>query len=31
MQKGPEYFVEAANMVLHRTRNVRFAWLEAEI
>ena len=23
-QKGPEYFVEAANMVLHRTRNVRF-------
>ena len=24
MQKGPEYFVEAANMVLHRTRNVRF-------
>ena len=24
MQKGPEYFVEAANLVLHRTRNVRF-------
>ncbi len=24
MQKGPEYFVEAAAMVLHRTRNVRF-------
>ena len=24
MQKGPEYFVEAANMVLQRTRNVRF-------
>ena len=24
MQKGPEYFVEAANMVLHRTHNVRF-------
>ena len=24
MQKGPEYFIEAANMVLHRTRNVRF-------
>ena len=24
MQKGPEYFVEAANMVLRRTRNVRF-------
>ena len=24
MQKGPEYFVEAANMVLHRTQNVRF-------
>lgn len=24
MQKGPEYFVEAANMVLHRTRHVRF-------
>lgn len=24
MQKGPEYFVEAANMVLHRTNNVRF-------
>ena len=24
MQKGPEYFVEAANMVLHRTRNVGF-------
>ena len=24
MQKGPEYFVEAANMVLHRTRNIRF-------
>ena len=23
-QKGPEYFVEAAAMVLHRTRNVRF-------
>ena len=24
MQKGPEYFVEAANLVLQRTRNVRF-------
>ena len=24
MQKGPEYFVEAAAMVLHRTRNIRF-------
>ena len=24
MQKGPEYFVEAANMVLRRTSNVRF-------
>ena len=24
MQKGPEYFVEAANMVLHRTRHIRF-------
>ncbi len=24
MQKGPEYFVEAANIVLHRTHNVRF-------
>lgn len=24
MQKGPEYFVEAAAMVLHRTKNVRF-------
>lgn len=24
MQKGPEYFVEAAAMVLHRSRNVRF-------
>ena len=24
MQKGPEYFVEAANLVLHRTRNIRF-------
>ena len=24
MQKGPEYFVEAASMVLHRTRNIRF-------
>ena len=24
MQKGPEYFVEAASLVLHRTRNVRF-------
>ena len=24
MQKGPEYFVEAANMVIRRTRNVRF-------
>ena len=24
MQKGPEYFVEAANMVLHRMGNVRF-------
>lgn len=24
MQKGPEYFVEAASLVLHRTHNVRF-------
>ena len=24
MQKGPEYFVEAAAMVLKRTRNIRF-------
>lgn len=24
MQKGPEYFVEAASMVLKRTRNIRF-------
>ena len=24
MQKGPEYFVEAANMVLQRTNNIRF-------
>jgi len=24
MQKGPEYFVEAAAMVLHRTKNIRF-------
>jgi len=24
MQKGPEYFVEAAALVLHRTRNIRF-------
>lgn len=24
MQKGPEYFVEAASMVLHKTHNVRF-------
>ena len=24
VQKGPEYFVEAAAMVLHRTRNIRF-------
>ena len=24
MQKGPEYFIEAAKMVLDRTRNVRF-------
>lgn len=24
MQKGPEYFVEAAAKVLHRTRNIRF-------
>jgi glycosyltransferase involved in cell wall biosynthesis len=24
MQKGPEYFVEAATMVLHRTKNIRF-------
>jgi len=24
MQKGPEYFVEAASMVLHRTKNIRF-------
>ncbi len=24
MQKGPEYFVEAANMVLQRTRHIRF-------
>jgi glycosyltransferase involved in cell wall biosynthesis len=26
MQKGPEYFVEAANMVLQRTRNIRFCF-----
>lgn len=26
MQKGPEYFVEAANMVLKRTHNVRFCF-----
>lgn len=26
MQKGPEYFVEAANMVLKRTKNVRFCF-----
>ena len=24
MQKGPEYFVEAASMVLQRTHNIRF-------
>ena len=24
MQKGPEYFVEAASLVLHKTHNVRF-------
>lgn len=24
MQKGPEYFVEAANMVIRRTKHVRF-------
>ena len=24
MQKGPEYFVEAASMVVHKTHNVRF-------
>ena len=24
MQKGPEYFVEAASMVLHKTHNIRF-------
>ena len=24
MQKGPEYFVEAAALVLQRTRNIRF-------
>jgi glycosyltransferase involved in cell wall biosynthesis len=24
MQKGPEYFIEAANLVLHRTHNIRF-------
>ena len=24
MQKGPEYFIEAANKVLQRTKNVRF-------
>lgn len=24
MQKGPEYFVEAASLVLHRTQNIRF-------
>ena len=24
MQKGPEYFVEAAALVLRRTRNIRF-------
>ena len=28
MQKGPEYFVEAANMVLQRTRNIRFCFAE---
>ena len=26
MQKGPEYFVEAANMVLRRTQNIRFCF-----
>lgn len=26
MQKGPEYFVEAANMVLKRTQNIRFCF-----
>lgn len=26
MQKGPEYFVEAANMVLKRTKNIRFCF-----
>ena len=26
MQKGPEYFVEAANLVLQRTRNIRFCF-----
>ena len=25
MQKGPEYFVEAASLVLQRARNIRFA------
>ena len=31
MQKGPEYFVEAAAMVLHRTRNIRFVMAERGI
>jgi glycosyltransferase involved in cell wall biosynthesis len=26
MQKGPEYFVEAAALVLQRTRNIRFCF-----
>ena len=26
MQKGPEYFVEAADLVLQRTRNIRFCF-----
>ena len=36
MQKGPEYFVEAAALVLKRTRNIRFVmagsiWLRNEV
>ena len=31
MQKGPEYFVEAAAMVLHRTRNIRFVMMDQMI
>ena len=29
MQKGPEYFVEAANLVLKKMNNVRFVMAEA--